>query len=366
MEALSIPVLVNLSALGLGLLLGALVQRTDFCTMGAISDWVLMGDSGRLRAWLLAIGVAILGSQALHIAGLIDLGGAIYSTANFGWAGALIGGALFGFGMTLAGGCGSRSLARLGAGNLKSLVALLVLGVFAYMTLRGLFAPARLGLEAALNLDLKAAGAAGQGLPDLLGLLGLPAERTRPVLAVLLGGGLMLFTLADKRFRARPRLLIGGTGMGLLVVAGWAVTGILGNDDFDPTPLASITFVAPVGDSLIYLMTFTGAKLSFGISTVIGVVLGAFFMASAQGRFRIESFASRQDLQHHLLGGALMGTGGVLALGCTIGQGLTGLSTLALGSLLAFAGIVGGCLLALRYLEDGTLRGAVKSLFGAY
>lgn len=362
MPELPVTVVVNLAGLGLGLLFGALVQKTNFCTMGAVSDLVLMGDSARFRAWALAIGVGILGTQGLVLAGFIDLSAAIYGTPNFGWLGGLLGGILFGFGMVLAGGCGSRTLVRLGAGNLKSLVVILVLGIFAYATLRGLLGPVRLALETSTNIDLRGAGLPSQYLPELLGFTGLTSLQLRAVLAAILGGGLLVWSLSNAHFLRQPLLLLAGVGVGLLVVAGWAITGILGADEFEPTPLASVTFVAPIGDSLIYLMTFTGAKLGFGPSTVAGVILGAFLWAKADGTFRVESFSSREDLIGHLLGGALMGVGGVLALGCTVGQGLTGLSTLAAGSFIAFFGIVAGAVLGVRYLEEGSLLGAVRAV----
>jgi len=365
MGEISTALLVNGGGLLLGVIFGGLVQRTNFCTMGGISDLVLLGDGSRFRAWLLAIGTAILGAQGLHLAGLVNLDGAIYATTNLGWLGALLGGLVFGFGMVQAGGCGSRTLVRFGAGNLKSLVALLVLGITAYATLRGIIGPARQWFEGVTVIDLKARGIPTQSLPDLFAAHGLPARPLRILLALGIGGGLVAYALSNARFRARPKLVIGGIGVGLIAVAGWAVTGILGNDEFEPVPLASVTFVAPVADSLLYLMTFTGATLNFGISTVGGMILGAFLVAKLDGSFRIESFSSRDDLIGHLLGGALMGVGGVFALGCTIGQGLTGFSTLALSSVIAFGGICLGGVLGVRYLEEGNLRDAVRALFAA-
>lgn len=353
----------NLGGLLLGLIFGAVVQRSNFCTMGAISDMVLMGDKSRLRSWVLAIAVAMLGSQLLHLAGLIDLKASIYTGTSLNWLGALLGGLLFGFGMVQASGCGNRTLVRLGAGNLKSLVVVLMIGIAGYATLRGLFGPTRLWLETGTALNLKSFGVASQALPDLLArATGLDATLLRWALALTLPALLLAWVFRDARFRAKPVLIFGGIAVGLVIVGGWAVTGILGADDFEPVPLASMTFVAPVGNTLQYLMTFTGARLDFGISTVFGVILGAFVMAKANGSFRIEGFTSTQDLLSHLLGGVLMGVGGVLALGCTVGQGLTGIATLALGSFVAVSGIVIGGILGVRYLEEGSLGGAFRAL----
>lgn len=364
MSGLPLPHLVNLAGLVLGVIFGAAVQRSNFCTMGAISDMVLMGDGNRLRSWVLAIAVAMLGSQLLHLGGFIDLGRSIYASPNFGWLGAVIGGLLFGFGMVLAGGCGSRTLVRLGAGNLKSLLVVLMIGIAGYATLRGLIGPARLWLESWSNVDLKASGFSGQTLPDLLGTgLGISPVGLRWVLALGLPAMLLAWVFKDGRFRRQPTLIAAGVVIGLVVIGGWAATGILGNDEFEPVPLASMTFVAPIGYALQYVMTFTGATLDFGISTVGGVILGAFLMAKADGSFRIETFANAGDVVSHLAGGVLMGIGGVTALGCTVGQGMTGISTLALGSFVALGGIVIGGILGVRYLEEGSLPGAVRALW---
>jgi uncharacterized membrane protein YedE/YeeE len=355
--------LANLGGLLLGLIFGAVVQRSNFCTMGAISDMVLLGDTGRLRSWMLAVAVAMLGSQLLHLGGLVDLRGSIYTGASLNWLGAIVGGLLFGFGMVQAGGCGNRTLVRLGAGNLKSLLVVLMIAIAGYATLRGLLGPVRLWLETATAINLKSLGIANQALPDLLAhLFGIDAGILRWLLALALPALLLVWVFRDARFRSRPVLIVGGFVVGLIIVGGWVVTGILGADDFEPVSLASMTFVAPVGSTLQYLMTFTGARLDFGISTVFGVILGAFLMAKADGSFRIEGFAGPQDMMSHILGGLLMGVGGVLALGCTVGQGLTGIGTLALGSFVAVGGIVIGGILGVRYLEEGSLPAALRAM----
>ncbi|HVZ54711.1 MAG TPA: YeeE/YedE family protein [Pseudolabrys sp.] len=355
--------LVGIGGFLIGLVFGAVAQRTNFCTMGGISDFVLMGDGRRFRAWVLAIAVAIIGTQALHFAGLIDINKSIYLTSNFGWLGAIVGGLMFGFGMTQAGGCGSKTLVRLGSGNLKSLIVALVLGFFAYMTLRGLIALARVRLETA-NVDLTKHGLTNQNLGEMAGhTLGIAAGPARAIAAAVLALAFLVYCFKDAEFRKSPSNIIAGLVIGLCAVAGWYVTGVLAADEFNPTQLASVTFVAPIGDSLQYLMTFTGASLNFGIATVGGVIAGSFLMAIATGTFQTESFADRSDLMRHLAGGALMGAGGVLALGCTIGQGITGMSTLALGSLIAWLSIMAGGYLGIKYLEEGTFVGALRAAF---
>ena len=363
MEDISVTTVVGWAGLIIGLLFGATAQRTNFCTMGALSDVVFMGDWNRFRAWMLAIAVAILGSQALHLGGAVDLGESIYLGGTLGWAGAILGGLMFGFGMTQAGGCGNKTLVRLGAGNLKSVVVFLILGIFAYMTLRGLIGLARVELEDLTSIDVAAAGLEGQGLPDVLQWAGLPAAAARWIAALGVSGALLWFCFASAEFRASRRDVSAGVIIGALVTAGWYATGVIGHDDFEPVPVESVTFVAPVGNAIQYLMTFTGATINFGIAAVGGIIAGSFVMAKATGTFRIESFVDSGDMLRHMLGAALMGTGGVLALGCTIGQGVTGMSTLSLGSVIALLSIIAGGVFGMKYMEEGSVGGALGAMF---
>jgi uncharacterized membrane protein YedE/YeeE len=363
MEDISVNTLVAMWAFGLGLVLGTVVQRTSFCTMGAISDIVLMGDWNRFRAWLLAIAVAMVGTQALSLSGLVDLSSSIYRMVNLGWASAIIGGLMFGFGMTMTGGCGNRTVVRLGAGNLKSIVVFLVMGIFAYMTLRGVIALARVELDSFTSLNMKSLGLQSQGIPELLAsVTGMSKNAATGTVLAVVATGLLWFCFGDRSFRTSARNVVAGIVVGLVIVAGWYITGVIGNDEFDPVRLESVTFVAPVGESLLYLMTFTGSTISFGIAVVGGVIVGSFAASKLTGDFRIEVFADAADMIRHLVGAALMGTGGVLALGCTFGQGITGNSTLSLGSLLACVSIVLGGVLGIKYLEEGSLGGAIRAV----
>ena len=364
MTELPVHIAVALAGFAAGLVFGATAQRTNFCTMGAISDAVLMGSYNRFRAWMLAIAVAVLASQGLHLAGVVDLNKSIYLTPNFGWAGAILGGLLFGFGMTLAGGCGSKTLVRMGGGSLKSLVVFLFLGISAYATLRGLIGVARVPLEQATAVNLAKYGMAQQGIPNLVAtVLGNSQPTIRGVLSAIVAGVFLAYCFKDAEFRASRRDLAAGAIVGLLIPVGWLITGVLGKDEFEPTPLASFTFVAPTGDMLQYLMTFTGAKIGFGVAAGLGVVGGAFLAAMAAREFRFESFTDAPDMLRHIAGGVSMGVGGVLALGCTIGQGVTGMSTLALGSVLAWVSIMAGGYLGIKYLEEGSLTAAFRAVF---
>jgi uncharacterized membrane protein YedE/YeeE len=320
--------------------------------MGAVSDWVNMGDTSRLRMWLLAIAVALLGSSALHLAGVIDLSKSIYPGPNFTWLSYLVGGFLFGVGMTLGSGCGSKTLIRVGAGNLKSLVVYIVLGIAAYMTLRGLFGAFRVGVLEKVAITLPQ----GQDLPSLLGW-------NRAVLAALIGGAMLAFVYASKQFRSSFDYTLGGVVTGLVVVGGWYVSGHLGYVAEDPNTLQeafvatntgrmeSFSFVAPFAFTLEYLMLWTDKSkiITYGIASAAGVIAGSAAYALATRTFRWEGFRDAEDTANHIVGGILMGFGGITALGCTIGQAITGFSTLALGSIMTFAAIVAGSAATMKY-----------------
>ncbi len=333
-----------------GVVFGAVANKTNFCTMGAVSDWVNMGDKGRLRAWFLAIGIAILGTQALQAAELVDLNRAIYLTTNLGWLGHLLGGLLFGIGMTLASGCGQRTLVRVGGGNLKSLVVMIVMGITAYMTLRGLLALVRVNAIEITNVDLSSYELPNQGIGTLIAAaVGLDnATLVTWVSAVIIGGGLIIYAFKSVEFRRSFDNVLAGVVIGLIIIAGWIITGVIGFDEFEPVRFESYTFVAPVGEHWQYLMTFTGATINFGVAAVFGVIAGSFLYVILTGNFRLETFSNSADMIRHMSGGVLMGFGGILALGCTIGQGVTGMSTLALGSLLTLVSIVFGSALTMK------------------
>lgn len=358
----------QIALLGLlaGMVFGAVTNKTNFCTMGAVSDWINIGSKDRLRAWFLAIGIAVLVSQTMHANGMININDAFYLTTNFGWLGYVLGGFLFGIGMTLASGCGQRTLARVGGGNLKSLVVILILGLSAYMTMRGLLALFRVNVIEASNINLASSGIADQGMGTLLAAaVGLEdLARVDMILAILIGGGLVVFAFASKTFRGSFDNILAGITIGLIIPVGWYITGVVGYDDFEPIRFESYTFIGPTGESLMYLMTFTGSEINFGIAGVFGVILGSFLYVILTGKFRVETFSDHDDMIRHVAGAVLMGFGGVLALGCSIGQGITGMSTLALGSLMALVSIIFGCALTLKMqyycLDDMTFFGALR------
>ena len=334
---------VLVGALIIGVLFGATGQRTGFCLLRGLKNRWESGDGRKLRAFALAMAVGLLGSQVLAAVTGLNFADAVYAQRSVSWLMLPLGGVLFGYGMVLANGCGARSLVLLGSGNLRALVVLLCLGIAAYMTMSGVFANARLALEGATGITLPAVS-----VPDWLVSLGLSGELAVWLSTVILAGVPAYYALSSPTFLRSTPDLLGGLVIGLLIVAGWWVTGVVGDDIFDPVRLASLTFIAPVGDSLHYLMISTGISLTFGVTIVAGVVLGSLVTALVTGSFRWQSFDSPHHMRRSVLGGTLMGVGGVLALGCSIGQGLTGYSTLSLTSYLALAGIVFGTWLGVK------------------
>jgi uncharacterized membrane protein YedE/YeeE len=346
----------------LAFIFGAVANRTNFCTMGAVSDVVNMGSWGRMRMWLLAIATAILGTQALHLAGVIDITRSFYVRPNVTWLSYILGGFLFGVGMTLGSGCGSKTLVRLGGGSLKSLVVVICLGIGAYMTLKGLFAIWRTRWIDPVATDLAAHNIARQDVPTLIASwTGAGLASVELAVALVLAGALIAFVFADRDFRGSFDHILGGTVVGLVIVGGWYVTGHLGYAENPETlentffgtnsrTIESLSFVAPVAFTLELLMLWSDKSLgvTFGVAATLGIILGSLAYALASRTFRWEGFAGAEDTANHVIGGLLMGFGGVLALGCTIGQGLSGLSTLALGSFLAFFAIVAGSALTMK------------------
>ncbi len=294
---------LTLGGFVIGLMFGALAQATNYCVMGAVSDWRLAGDVSRLGAAALAAAVAILGAQALDAGGVTHLAGSIYLVPRLNWVGAIGGGLLFGYGMVYAGGCPSRALVRAGSGDLRALVALLALAVAALVALSGVLAGFRVGLDRATAIDLGGMGFATQSTSEVLSVLGLSSGAARTPGIVLIGGPLLIFALGPARVLSSPLNLVGGLGVGLIVSLGWALTGLAADDmAANPVAPASLTFGKPIADAIDWLERATALGLP-------GVSAASVFDALA------------------------MVSGGVLAMGCTIGQGVTGLSTLSMQSI---------------------------------
>ncbi len=355
----------------IALVMGAVANKTNFCTMGAVSDWVNIRDTGRMRSWMFAIAVAMAGMLVMSLFKVMDPAITAdgsqtfppYRTPNFAWPRYILGGLLFGVGMTLGSGCGNKTLVRIGGGNLKSLVVLVFLAIGAYLMMFNVTTQKLLlkPLQPA-TINLSGWGAADQSLGGIIGTLaGLPAATVNYVLGGLLVLGLVFLAFKSVDFRKRSNNILGGAVIGLGVVGGWYITaGPMGQKWMQELMFAvqppvkhaaaqSYTFVSPGGDLARWLTGGFGANLlSFGLMALAGVIIGSFLWALVSRTFRLEWFASWRDAVNHVVGGFLMGIGGVMGMGCTIGQGVTGISTLALGSGLTFGFIVLGAALTMK------------------
>ena len=327
----------------IGLGYGAVGLLSGFCLLSSLRGWWTKGDSRLIRSYALALGVAIAATQCLAGGGAVDLGKSVYLQPSFSALLIFAGGLLFGCGMLLANGCGSRALVLLGRGNLRSFVVVIVLGIAAQMTLRGLIAPARVALmQASLTKP------AILSLPALLSTVGGSEIFARTLVASVISAALLIFAFAHAPFQRAWGQIAAGIAVGLLVAAGWFATGYLGADDFNPAAVTSLTFISPIADTVQYAMLSTGLTLNFGIAMVAGVFAGSLVTALATRRFHWEGYASPRHMLRSIGGAALMGSGGAMALGCSVGQGLTGLSTLALASFVAAGGILLGSAAGLR------------------
>lgn len=347
----------------LSVALGALTSRTGFCTMGAVSDWINIGDLGRMRSWMLAIATAMAGLVGLESAGVVDLSTTYppYRTPQLAWLRYIVGGLMFGVGMTLASGCGNKTLVRIGGGNLKSLFVLAVGAVFAYLMIFTDFYASAFGWMNDWTLSLDARGIDSQALGSVVAAaVGGDAATLNRALAWIIAAALAVWAFASADFRRNIDHVAGGIGFGLAVLAGWWLTAgpraaawkeWAEFADVVPSRVEaqSYTFVGPMADGARWLLDPTNAALlNFGLMALAGVVVGAFIHAIASGKFRVEWFRGTADVVRHGIGGALMAIGGVLASGCSIGQGITGVSTLALGSAIALLAIVAGSALTMK------------------
>ncbi|AMO22188.1 YeeE/YedE family protein [Ramlibacter solisilvae] len=348
----SLSQVVVWGGLAIGLALGAVGQATRFCVRGAISDWVVFRGAGRLVAWLLAIGASAICVQALSSAGLLDAGRTIYWSERFPWVSYLVGGLLFGYGMVLAGGCPQRCLVKAGQGDLKAAVTLVLVAIVALMTLRGALAPLRSGV-------LDTLGATLTGPQDLGGVIGRALSLSPGVLRWTFASALAA-AVAAVAWRLRSQIdtghWLGGIVVGLLVGAALFLTGSIGflpehPETLEPAWLGTqsrrpeaLSFSAPMGHVLDLLTMWSdkATVATFGVTLSLGVLLGAFATARLRGDFRIESFRTPRELGDHAAGAALMGFGGITALGCSVGNGVTGLAMLSCGAMLAILGISAG------------------------
>lgn len=339
---------IAIGGLVCGFAAGAAAQYGRLCTFAAIEDALMGRDFRRTRAWVLAIAVAIGTTHLLVAAGLVDLSDSSYRVATLAAGGVLVGAVLFGIGMALIGTCAFGLLVRAGSGDLRALTMVCLVGVTAFAATGGFLAPLRTVLGELMLIDLKSVGGANlTGMALAAGGLDLAAA-----VVIFVTGIAGIFALSCKRIRRKPRLMAASVVLGLAVTGGWVVTDTLA-DPFETTRAESLTFVAPVGRALLAIMGQTFSGVTFGVMTVVGVLAGSFAIAFARRELRWEAFDDQREMRRHIVGAALMGFGGVLAQGCTIGQGVSAASTLALSAPIAIFGMVVGAKLGLMWLLDG-------------
>ncbi|QIL72546.1 YeeE/YedE family protein [Diaphorobacter sp. HDW4B] len=353
----------------LAAVLGAVMRETRFCTMGAISDVVYVGDWMRMRQWLLAIGVAMIGFALLANIGWVQPADTIYAMRRVLWLSSIVGGVMFGIGMVMASGCGARNLTRVGGGSLKSLVVLIVMAVAGFATLKGITSVPRARWLESVFVEMPHITL----LPEWLAASGVASlDVLRLVLGCGVGAVLVLVGFGGPRSQRDWHVLIGGLLVGAAVAAAWALSGHMGEVQEHPETLEhmyattytgrieAFSFVAPVAHVLDWLLFFSDrAKvLTWGAVAVFGMVFGALVQSLIRREFRWQGFADTADLARHLIGATLMGVGGVVAMGCTVGQGLSAISMLQIGSFLSVAAIVAGAVIALRVQQWALERSA--------
>lgn len=354
MEAWPTSLLIALAGCAGGVVLGLSARLGRFCTLSAIEDALFAGDFRRLRIWALAIAVAIAGVALLRAFALIDFSSSLYHTLPVNPLAWIVGGLMFGFGMALCGTCGYGMLARVGGGDLRALFGFLVMGIAAYMAIAGPTAHLR-------NLIIAPFAFADEVVSPTFDAVSGATGMAQTRLALLVAACIGLWALHPTSFRQSHRNVLWGAMAGLAIVSGWIATAHYGADPFDPKPLASHTFSVPLGQTIIYLMTMSSATLTFGIGGTFGVVIGAYIGALLRNEFYWEGADDAREMRRHLVGAFLMGTGGVYAGGCTIGQGISAASVLALSAPVVLVSIWCGAWIGLSYLMEGTIFGNWRS-----
>ena len=344
LEYLSESAFVTIAGVLGGVMLGLAARLGRFCTMGAIEDMLYAGSSLRMRMWALAIGVGVFGTYALTGTGLVEIERSFYLSITWMPMASIIGGLMFGYGMALAGNCGYGALARLGGGDMRAFVLVLVMGVSAYVVLSGPLSHMRNYLF--FQTDAVKPPGFVHALADFTGLGIAP-------LGMAIGAITILLALASREFKDSPASAFWGVIVGLAIVSGWAASGYISTYGFEAFDFVSHSYSAPVGETLIYAMTSSARLPSFAVGSVGGVLLGAFIGSLIRGHFRWEACEDPRELKRQIFGAMLMGTGAVLAMGCTVGQGLSAFSTLSYSAPVTFAAIFAGAALGLRHLIEG-------------
>ncbi len=328
-----------------GIALGLAARIGRFCTLGAIEDALYSSDDRRLRMWGVAIGVAVIGAHLAMGSGVFDATQTAYLDQVWNPIPSVIGGLIFGYGMALSGNCGYGALARLGGGDLRSLVIVIVMGLSAYVVMSGPLALTRVWL-----FPVEEGAANPQGLSIFLEeRMGVPLTVT----GLIVGVAILVVALSSREMRASKGHIFWGTVVGLAVVSGWVGTNWIAQTGFGLEPIETHTFAAPIGDTIYYGMTASGNTVSFSVGSVLGVVIGAALGSYSKGHFRWEACEDPRELRRQIGGACLMGAGAILAVGCSVGQGISAFSLLAYSAPVALVSIFIGAALGLRHLIAG-------------
>ena len=339
-----------------GLVLGFVARKNFFCTLSSLEQYWYANNSTGVRTWALAATIAIIFTQTAVYFEYFEPTESFYLTPNFGWLGAIFGGLAFGLGMALVGTCGYGALVRLGGGSLKSLMAVLVLALTALSAQRGLLAYGRTEINTLGQLDFSDAG--DQSIPTLVSHF-VGTDITLPVTALIVAL-LLVWIFRDREYRTDPKAIFTGTVVGGVVSTGWIATSYFSEESFDPIQVESASFVAPISDTLLQFGIVTGAGPDYGVGMVIGVIVGSAIAAMLSDNVRWEACDDARELSRHILGAALMGFGGVLALGCTIGQGVSAASLLAVSVPVTMGSILIGAKIGLAWLVEGSAMSAFR------
>ncbi len=356
MDTGTVAFLLPLSGLLAGVVLGFTARRNFFCTLSALEQYWYANNSTGVRTWVFAATIAAIFTQILVVFGLFEPASSFYLTTSFGWLGAIVGGLCFGFGMALIGTCGFGALVRLGGGSLKSLMAVLVLGITALSATRGLLALGRVNFFDPVSLDLSFA--TSQSIPDIASAL--VGADLKIVVTVILIAIPLFWVFRDRQYRKNYQAMFTAVIIGAVIAFGWFVTTQFAASSFDPVQVESASFVTPVGELILQFSAFTGAGPDYGIGMVVGTILGAAIAANSADDVRWEACDDARELSRHIAGAAMMGFGGVLALGCTIGQGVSAASLLAVSVPVSMLSIIFGARLGLAWLLEGSIVSAFR------
>lgn len=323
-----------------GLVFGVLAQRSRFCMRSAVIE-VGRGNAGpSLALWLLAVGVAIAGVQGLVLAGIVNPETIRMLNGSGSLSGAAFGGLLFGAGMVLARGCVSRLMVLSAAGNLRAVVTGLMFIGFAYATMKGPLGEARAALAGLWQVE-------GAGALDLTRATGFGSVGAFASGLVVIGAAL---ALGLRRGLGAGRIALGML-IGAAVAGTYAFTALLNGASFDPQPVRGLSFIAPAVNAVSGALALPGGRIDFDMGLVPGVLAGAFLAALLSRSLKLEWFASPRVALRYGLGAALMGFGGVLAGGCSMGNGVSGWAIYATGALVALSAMWLGAILTDAFVD---------------